>query len=443
MAKVLLINPMFNFNSKRNPWIPIGLITLATVVNQQGHEGKILDRDIEKSDEKLINILRNFNPDIVGLQSYIGQTLLDLMKVCEIVKNNSNAIVVVGGVMATVKPEPFYECRNMDYIVRGEGELVLLEMCELIDKNKKNFSKLQNVNDNPMRPFINLNDFPLPDYSLTDIKKYPLVSFITSRGCPGKCTFCYNDFYYGKLQKKCLRMYNTENTIKMITNVIEKYKIKDFIIVDDNFANKSQRSFEVLNALEKYNVLFQCELRVDNAYDEVIQSLKKAGCWSILFGIESGSQRVLDFIQKETTVQQNADAIIKCRKFGVYSDASCMLGLPKETVEEMMLTVNFLKKYKPDSITANKFTPYPGTNIFEYCLKENLIKEPKTIEEYSNFEINNSKLNVSEIPTDKLLETINMLQKKSMITDLKKSLRTLKTGHYNHFFIKVMNRFKR
>ena len=119
-----------------------------------------------------------------------------------------------------------------------------------------------------------------------------------------------------------------------------------------------------------------------------------------------------------------------------------MLGLPEETVDEMMLTVKFLKKYKPDAISAKKFTPFPGTNIFDYCVKEGLLKEPRKIDEYAKFEISSSEPNVSLIPTNILMKTVNDLNKKDIFVDLKKTVRTLKAGHFKHFIIKAMKRLK-
>lgn len=439
MARVLLVNPQNN----QLPWIPLGLISIGAVIKEKGHEVKVIDRELDKNDNYLINVLKKFNPDIVGINSYIGRTLIDLMKIAKIAKENSDAIVVVGGIQATVAPKPFLDYEYIDYVVRGEGELALLDMCSLIDKGKKDFSKVLNVNQNKMRLFINLNEFPLPDYSLINIKRYPLPTFITSRGCYGKCTFCYNNYYWGKLGKACIRFYDTKHTIDMITSVIDKHNIKEFYVVDDNFANKSKRTMDICNELSRHNALFTCELRADNSQDEVMKALRKAGCLSIQFGIESGSQRILDFIRKGTSVRQNAEAIRQCKKFGVFSDASIMIGMPTETIEDMNKTVNFINKNKPDNVSAKKFTPFPGTEIWGYCIKKGLFKEPKELMDFSKFEfLNNAGPNVSEIPTELLEKTVNSLDKTNNFSDFKKAVKMIGRGHYKYMLYKITQRIK-
>jgi len=444
MAKVMLIQPMYDpAHPNSPPWIPLALVTLGTFVKSKGHIAKIFDRNVEKNEAKLISALKAMNPDIVGLTAYTGRTLVDVMHVSKIVKENSKAIVVVGGVHASLEPESMFNYEYIDYAVRGEGELALLDMCNLVDKGKKNFSKIPNVNNNPMRPFINLNDFPLPDYGMIDIKKYPVVTFCTSRGCPGRCKFCYNDYYWGRMGRKCVRMYNSENTIKMITGVLDKYKIKEFTIADDNFANLSKRTFDVCDALSKYksDIIFQCFLRADYAHDKILSALKKAGCWSIQFGIESGSQRLLDFVQKDTTVEQNAIALRKCKKFGIHTDASYIIGLPTETIEDMKKTIEFIKKNKADGGNVKKYAPFPGTEMFEYCVKHKLVKQPKKLEDWTKFAIDEIEPNVSEIPTALLIKTINELNKKDYFTFIKKGLRLLAGGHFKYVLFKLKRKF--
>jgi anaerobic magnesium-protoporphyrin IX monomethyl ester cyclase len=442
MAKVLLIQPIYNPYIKNNPlWIPLPLIFIGSIVKDKGHVVRIIDRNLYTSDEYLINAIKQFSPDIIGLSAFIGKPLIDLIKTSKIIKENSDAIVVVGGVQATIEPQLLLDVKSIDYVIRGEGELAMLEICDLIDKGKKDFSKILNINLNPMRPFIDLNKYPLPDYNLIEVKKYPRMTFITSRGCPGNCTFCYNNYFWGKLGRKCLRMYNAENAIKMITEVVEKYKIREYTILDDNFADLSKRCSDICNSLSKLDSIFQCELRADFTHDEIMKQLKKANCWSVQFGIESGSQRILDFIKKGVTVEQNAKAIKQCKKFKIFSDGSYMLGLPGETIDEMKLTIDFINKNKTDAICAKKFTPFPGTEIFDYCVNKNLLKKPTTIEDYFSYEFTNSpEPNVSEIPTELLMNTVKEYSYGGFDSYMKKAVMLLKGGHFSYVYWKLKER---
>ncbi len=436
MAKILFIQANYDIDNPQDytPWMPLALIELATLLKEKNHGVKILDRNLFFNNAGLIRILKNFNPDIVGMTCYTSPVIKDIKQISKIVKENSNALVIIGGVHAALEPKSLLDFPYIDYIVKGEGEYPLLEICELIDKkkaDKKNILKIENINHNEMRPFINLTELPIMDYDLIDVKKYPVATFYTSRGCPGRCRFCYN------LGRK-LRFYDTEKTIQMITQVLDKYHIREFTIADDNFANLSNRTTKICNSLSKYNAIFHIFLRVDQTFDKVMKNLKKAGCWSIQFGFESGSQRVLDFINKDTTIQQNINAVKQCRKYKIFVDGSFMLGLPTETIKEMNETVSFIKKYKPDSVDIKVYKPYPSTELYEYSIANKLMERPKTLEEWENFcDLKEGYPNVSKIPTPLLLKTVNHLSKTSSSIYFKKAILLLANRHFNYTLFKT------
>lgn len=442
MAKVLFIQGNYDIRNIKlgSSFMPLALVELATFIREKGgHKVKILDRNIRYRDEELLRILKEFNPDIVGMTCYTSQVIVDVMRVSKITKENSSAMVIVGGIHATLEPKSLLDFKYIDYIIRGEGEYPLLEICDLIDKkkaDKKSILKIKNVNYNPMRPIINLNDLPIPDYDLLEVKKYPIATFYTSRGCPGRCRFCYN-------QGRALRFYNTKKTIESITRVLDKYKIKEFTIADDNFANMSNRTTEICNALSKYNAIFHCFLRADQTHDKVMQDLKRAGCWSIQFGFESGSQRVLDFIRKDTQIEQNIRAIQQCKKYKIFVDGSFMLGLPTENIADMKQTVSFIKKYKPDAVDVKSYKPFPSTELYYYCIEKKLIEQPKTLNDWVKFcDLKSGEPNVSDIPTALLIKTVDELSKTSNKIYLKKAYLLLRNGHWNYTLFKTKSILK-
>jgi radical SAM superfamily enzyme YgiQ (UPF0313 family) len=440
MAKVLLIQPNYDiatpYRWKSEAWMPLALVSLATYIKEkQGHEVRILDRNLQYDNNQFIKLLNSFNPDIVGLTCYTSPAIKDIMQVSKITKENSKAIVVVGGPHATLEPKSLLDYPYIDYVVRGEGEQPLLEICDLVDKKKatkKNISKLKNVNYNEMRPFINLNDVPIMDYDLIEVKKYAVTTFATSRGCPGRCRFCYN-------QGRQLRFYDTAKTIEMMTRVIEKYKTKEFTIADDNFANMSKRTTDICSALSKYNCSFFCFLRTDQVYDKVMSELKKAGCLTIQFGFESGSQRILNFIRKDNTVEQNAKAVQQCRKYGIFVEGSFMIGLPTETISDLKQTLNFISKNKMSNVFTKIYKPYPSTELYDYCIKNKLMKKPETLEEWIEFSnLSEGNINVSPIPTPVLLKAWKLANKHTFLDFLQKGMMMVKKGHINH----AVTRFK-
>jgi anaerobic magnesium-protoporphyrin IX monomethyl ester cyclase len=435
MAKVLFVQANYDINhlGERTPWMPIALVELASFIREKGHDVEIFDRNLHYDNQKFIELLKDYNPDIIGMTCYTSPVIRDVKQVAGIVKDNSSALVIVGGIHATLDPKSLLDFPKIDYVVRGEGEYPLLEICELVDKKKiKNISKLKNINLNPMRPFIDLNDLPVADYDLLEVKKYPIATFYTSRGCPGKCRFCYN-------KGRALRFYNTDKMIETFTRVLDKYNIREFTIADDNFANMSQRTTRICEAISQYNPIFHIFLRVDQTQDKVMSELKKAGCWAIQFGFESGSQRMLDYINKLTTVEQNINAIKQCRKYKIFVDGSFMIGLPTETTEEMNETVDFIKKYKPDAVDIKIYRPYPSTEFYEEAIKSKKIKRPESLEEWEHFcDLKEADPNLSQIPSELLIKTVNELSKSSYGTYSKKFLLLIKNGHIKYAFFKLI-----
>lgn len=434
MARILLIQPNMSFWTsdlkETPPNIPLGLIYIGTVLKQK-HSVKIYDRNIRKTDNELVRELDNFKPDIVGVTSMTGMMLRDAIKVSKIVRENTKAIIVWGGVHASLRPKNTLKNDFVDYVVRGEGELAMLEMANLFDKGKKNFSKLKNVNFNPMREFVDLNKIPFPDYDLIDMTRYEPLCISTSRGCPHRCAFCYNDGFWGKEGMKRLRSYSAENSIKMITYLTKKYNRKRIQILDDNFGCELDRTQKICEGISKLGLKFHCYLRANYTTDTLMSALKKGGAWVIQFGFESGSQKMLDLMKKDVKVEQMIHAVRQCKKYGIICEGSFMIGLPEETVEDLKKTMRFIDLYPPDIGGAKIFHPYPSTPMYDYCIKENLIKEPASLEEWADFNIQDrTNINVSKVPDRMLIEYQRIIDRKLIIKGyVKKFFKMLRQGY--------------
>jgi len=405
MGKVLLIQPAFEFNknNKDNASMPLGLIYMGTVLKEKNHQVKILDRNINNSDEYLKNLLSEAY-DFVGIGTFTGPMLFDAIHVSKITKKNSNSKVIWGSFHPTIMPEQTLENEYVDHIIRGEGENVFLEMVELNDLGE-NYSKLRGLDLNPLADPVDINKLPFPDYDLINVKDYSEFFILTSRGCPFRCTFCYNS--YGEKSIKPYRFLSAEKTIELITRLTSKYKIKTFTIPDDNFAADKERLKTVCNSIAKLKLKFYCLIRANNCDIETLSYLKNAGAWNVCIGFESGSQKILNFMKKGTTVEMNATAIKNIKKIGILSEGSFMIGLPTETIEDIELTFKFIKENKCDNGGVKIFQPFPKTKLWDYCIEKNLIKEiPKTTEEWASRYVagfDKVVLNVSEVP-DKTLE---------------------------------------
>ncbi len=438
MAKVLLIQPYAYIDRSKpveNSPLPINLVHVGTAIEDK-HQVKIYDRDLIPYDDKFLEFLRDYNPDIIGLNSITGEMLLDLVHLGKLIKREfPKKLIVVGGVHATIEPESVLRESFVDYIIRGEGEAAFLEFCDTFDKNPKKLGKLKNVNYNPLRPFVNMDDLKLPNYNLVDYKKYKLFYVNMSRGCPGNCSFCYSSKMWGIDGHSCIRTYSTEKAIELFKELIEKYQVKVFSIVDDNFVPAKSRAMEICKFLSNYNLHFFCFGRADYLNDEIVKALKKAGCHTIQVGIESGNQRVLDFLNKKVTVQQNIDAIKCCKRNGVTLDASCMIGITTETREELQGTIDMIRTYKPDLVNMKIFNPMPGTPVFDYCVKEGFFKKPETLEEWATWagDMLAPYHNTSKISDEVLMKTLKEMEMVGFYRNkIKRFFYWVKVGEYGY-----------
>lgn len=448
MAKVLLIQPNSDIRDKRKkePFTPLSLLYLATAIEDK-HEVKIYDRNIYDSDKQFKAYLREYNPAIVGFTSMASSVLFDIMHLGKIIKKiSSKTIIVVGGVHATCDPDSLLKEPYIDYVIRGEGEEAFLEFCNTWDKNRKELKKIRNVNKNPLRPFVDLNKLKIVNYDFLELKKYNEFYVSLSRGCIGNCTFCYNSEMWGNKGRPFIRSYSTEKAIELFRNIIEKHHRRMFHIVDDNFLFFKSRCIEICKFLEKYKINFNLSGRVDNVDDEILIALKKAGCNYIAFGIESGSQRMLDFLRKGVSMKQNIRAVKLCKKHGMTCDANLIIGLPEENPEDLRKTVNFVKSYQPEVVNVHRYTPIPS-NLFNYCISKKLLQKPNTLEEWSKCgDINNNqtKKNFSNIREEELKKAAREMEKFHFYRRrFKRFLFWIKKGELKHLVTTLIRKAKK
>ncbi len=435
MTRVLLVQACFSYKTENKDYdatMPLGLIYIGTMLEKYNHKVKIFDRNLGDNikNEVLIKELKRFDPDIVGISTMTGRVLYDALNVSKVVKENSNALVIWGGFHPTAVPRNTLEHPLVDHIVRGEGEYTMLEIANLIEKGR-DISKVKGLDLNPFRSFANLDELPFPNYDLVNVKNYDMFYISTSRGCPYRCAFCYNNYLWGKKRFENYRNLSTQNSIELITRLYEKYKDKRICIPDDNFPSNKKRALEILKNIQHLDLKMFIFSRVNLVNEEILKAYKKAGVWTLQMGIESGSQRVLNFLKKGTTVQQGRDAIRKCRKFKIFSGASFMIGTPDETMEDLNQTIHFIKQNPPDYIGLGIYQPLPPTETYDYCIKRGLINEPKSIEEWAQqSDFHYMTINVSKIPDDILMKVKMSIERRILYRGyLKKLFRILSEGN--------------
>lgn len=438
--KIALIMPNVN-TIEGTTCPPLGLMFMAAVLRQKEHKVKIFDRTI---DFFVFTKLKRFKPDLIGLSAMTGPMLLDVIQIAKEAKSMFGVSfpVVMGGTHASLLPKQTLEHPLIDYVVIGEGEHTFAELVDAIE-NKNDLSKILGIGYkkdgkliiNKRRPLIeNLDELPLVPWEMINYKKYfnyDLV-LITSRGCPYKCGFCYNL----QFNESRWRGMSAERVIKEIKNLEKLTTNRCLKFHDDNFTADKERLYKILNFLSpEYNLFI--ETRINYINEEFLKKLKKFKKVWLYFGVESGSQRILNKMKKAITVDQIRKAFQLCHKYKCSTTASVVLGSPTETEEELEMTLKLLDEIKPTRYTYCLYAPYPGSPLFEEIVENGSFKPPANLEGWAKIatSIGNADLSIANLSpiSSKKLKQLNKLSWKKTI------LSTIKAGEFHKIKMRLLN----
>ena len=379
-AKITLVNPPYPKGAPQSLFLPLGLSYIAAVLEQNQYEVNVLDLQITKpNQQQLESELSRTNADIIGVtaSTLTYWPAVDVIKTAKKVLPDS--LTILGGPHVTALPEQtLFEAPEVDIIVRGEGERTMLELADLATRGALgNFSdvdgitfrgngQIQNTKD---RAFIeNLDELPHPAYNLFPLERYNMngknyLPIMTSRGCPFQCTFCL-------ASKMCGTRFRTRSPEKVLDELEwlrDTHHGDVFAFYDDTFTVDKGRASGICDLMKtrKFDLPWDCRTRVDQINKEILVKLRDANCKLIHFGVESGSQVMLDAMKKRTTVEKNAWAIKLAKEVGIGVAISVVVGYPGETKELLQQTFNFIKKTKPDFVYVCQAIPYPGTELLE------------------------------------------------------------------------------
>jgi len=368
---------------------PLGLAYLGASLEQEGHFVRVIDIDADRiSEEDFINLLSGSDYGLVGITA-TTPTFNNAINLTRLVKENSNAKTVLGGIHVTVMPEESIVFDSVDFIVKGEGELTIVELARCLEKKvelkdirgiiyKQNGDVVENEN----RPLIrNLDDIPFParhlfnkhNYNYPDALSKPAMPIITSRGCPESCTYCNSKSIFSHK----FRVRGTENILSEIEYLIKKFGAKEIHIWDDNFTTQRNRVFQIRDEIKRRNIkikfAFPNGLRADYVDEEVLGALKDMGTYSIAFGVESGNQKVLDRVNKNIKLEEIELAFKLAKKIGLETWGFFMIGLPSETADSIKDTIDFAIKLKPDVAKFHILKPFPGSAVYKEFLERGLL----------------------------------------------------------------------
>lgn len=431
--KIILVNPETKFPGK-SPSIPLGLLQVAALPYGRGYEIEILDCN-KMSSDNVKRRIRKSDPDVVGFTGWTGESLKSCVELSEFSRENTNAKIVWGGVHVSLLPHQAIQEDYLDFIVVGEGDFVFGDLIENLDKPEKvkgiaykdeGKPKFNLPGEIPEK----LDNLPLIPWDLIDIKNYVFkwvgglrtFALPTSRGCPYNCTFCYNKLFY----EKGWRPYSVERVKGNLENLLSGYPNVEALRVDyeDNFIGTDRkRAVEISSIFKKYDLRWGCQLRVNDIGRKMLRKFRENGCEYIFFGVESGSQRILNFLRKGITLEQIVNVFDTCNEIGIRAVASLMLDIPTETKDEVGRTMKLAKRLN-SILNAGFYQPYPGTGLFNFVV-QNGFKPPETTEEWKSFnfssqhsfsEVNTVELKLAYYYINYLLNPIVLAKKKDYDT---------------------------
>ncbi|PIQ89631.1 MAG: hypothetical protein COV72_02115 [Candidatus Omnitrophica bacterium CG11_big_fil_rev_8_21_14_0_20_42_13] len=297
-------------------------------------------------------------------------------------EKDAGITVIVGGPHITAVPEKTMELyKDIDIGVLGEGEVTIIELLHAL-KDKTGLESVRGIIyrgstgliTTESRPYLqDLDMLPLPAWDmLPDILKHyqqsaaridrlPNMSIITSRGCPFQCIFCARNVF-----GNVTRSHSADYILNMVKHLIKTYKVKSLSIEDENFVIYKKRLVEFCNRIieEKIDITWDCASNINAVNEELLVLMKKAGCWQINYGIESGSQRILNFIKKGVTKESIENALTLTKKCGIQTKAYFIIGHPTETLESIQETIDFIKKIDLDIFQMSFMVPLPGAELY-------------------------------------------------------------------------------
>jgi magnesium-protoporphyrin IX monomethyl ester (oxidative) cyclase len=416
--KVLLINPPQIFypgSDQPAGNLPLGLMYIAAVLEKSSYKTEILDAFITDDpfvkEGKTIRVglpfeqikaqISSRKPDIVGIAGPFTCQIEHALRVSALAKEvDPRILTVVGGPHVTVVPKGFLEeAKTVDIAVTGEGEYAMRDIAQYFEGKKQleeilgiAYRENGEIKVNSPRPFMeNLDELPYPAYDHVDLERYlspkkigyrsfrgRAISMITSRGCPFNCCFCSVHLHMGK----GFRAHSEKYVLGHIQFVVDKFKVKNIFFEDDNLTFNIPRFEAICDGLISRKIKIGWEtpngVRADCLNLNLLQKMKKSGCHSVFFGVESGDQQVLDnVVCKSLDLKKVVEVAKLSRSIGLKTGGFYIIGFPGETKENMQRTVDFALGLKRDyDVGMHLFiaTPSYGTRLYEQCKDNGYIK---------------------------------------------------------------------
>ncbi len=411
---ILLINPPYSAlkGLASEHGYSINLVSLATYLVSNGIDAKVLDAnlliDLPPSEDWTFDVseyakgqenykkalendhheiwielkrkIKQYHPKVIGITCLTPfKDLAD--KIAHLAKDvDKNIKVIVGGHHPTFCPEEMIENHNIDFVVKGEGEVPLLEIVKRLLSAEGNFNSASGImyrenntiKKTPAAGYIaDLNSLPVPDRGLVidcDYERYKNHYVSTARGCPYTCSFCSDRTMW----RKKVRRRSVSKVIEELKYLKENFNVQFVDFTDGTFTYDMNYLKDFCNTLinEQININWRCTARYNNIKEEILPLLKESNCAGLYFGLESGSKRILEAIDKGTTIEQIIKISQMVSDSGLNSVTAVMIGLPGETREDIESTLKLMQEIQTDIFDVNCYIPLPGTELYNELSKE-------------------------------------------------------------------------
>lgn len=361
---------------------PLGLLYIATCIQEAGHEVQLIDGAFWTHQE-IIDKVREFKPGFVGLSANASMWT-KAMKTAEDIKaiDPSIHVTAAGPYPSAVEEQCLEKCGHLDSIVIGEGEETVPELINRLVRGESlagvagvafRAEDGAIIKNEPRLLIEDLDTIPIPDRTLLgDFEKYesppgsykekPIAIVMTSRGCKARCIYCFQ-----MKGERRIRFRSVESVVKEIEELVNHYGFREIRFLDETFTADRDRALEIFQQLKakKLKFSFYVSSRVNTVDYELLSEMKKAGCWAILFGAESGVQKNLNTMKKGIKLEQTRNAVAAAKKAGLRVYTPFIIGIPGETYEEALETIDFAIELDPHYANFHSMTPFPGTELYD------------------------------------------------------------------------------
>ncbi|MCL5107532.1 MAG: B12-binding domain-containing radical SAM protein [Chloroflexi bacterium] len=410
-------------------WISHGLCILGACAKRAGHEVDLIDLRALRGWDHYREELARRRPQVVGVTMMSVDYNPGVQAATVAKEVDPRIVTVVGGPHPTLALEEMLPLASIDHIVTHEGENAFVDLLRRLETGEPCGRVIEGDRpDLDSLPFADRDLFldewhqagytlDSPEVPLADLP-VPFVTVIAGRGCLYNCSFCQpaeKILFGGRVRRR-----SVQNVIAELKYLRERYRFRSLLIHDDCLTEDRNWVMEFCEAYRRqgFSQPFFCQSRADIIVknEDMVALMRGVGLSGFFIGFESGSQSMLKFMRKGTTVEQNLEAARVCRRHGIRVWANYMLGLPSETKDDIMATIRMLKEIDPDWYSPAFYTPHPGSDMYTYCVRNDL----SLIKDHDSYRRNPTEVKIKGHDYDFLLWALRESMRRKPVNEVRR-----------------------